>query len=72
MPAEYLVHGYAYAICLRAGLAALIARRADFPEDPKLYALMPAFLALLVLLHANSFSEREQFGVPRCCCRCSY
>jgi hypothetical protein len=64
VPAEYLVHGYAYAICLVGlGFAALIARRADFPENPKLYALMPAFLALLVLLPGNSFSEREQFGV---------
>ena len=61
---EYLAHAYTYAVCLLGlGFAALVARRAQFPENPSLLILLPAFLALLVLFPGNSFSEREHLGV---------
>ncbi len=61
---EFLVHAYTYLACLAGlGLAAAIARRAGFEENPGLLTLAPAFLALLVVFPGNSFSEREHFGV---------
>lgn len=61
---EFVVHAYAYAASI-VGLAfaALIARRAGFPENPALVALLPVFFALLVLFPGNSFSEREHLGI---------
>ena len=61
---EYLVYAYSYALCI-FGLwfASFVAHRARFPENPGLYMLLPAFLALLVLFPGNSFSERENLGV---------
>ncbi|WP_421915028.1 hypothetical protein [Mesorhizobium sp.] len=61
---EYIVHAYAYAVCLFGlGFAVFVARRARLQENPALLILMPAFLALLVLFPGNSFSEREHLGV---------
>lgn len=61
---EYVVRGYAYAVCLVGlGLAGFIIRRGRLPESPRLHALAPACLALLVIFPGNSFTQREIFGV---------
>lgn len=61
---EIAVHVYSYAICLAGlGLAALIARRARFAENPALFSMLPLFLALLVIFPGNAFTQREQLGV---------
>ncbi|MGE0282117.1 MAG: hypothetical protein AB7P20_16110 [Rhizobiaceae bacterium] len=61
---EAAVYGYIYLVCLTGlGFAAYIARRAEFEENPFLYAMLPVFLALLVVLPAYTFSQREHFGV---------
>ncbi|WP_246685898.1 hypothetical protein [Mesorhizobium sp. B2-4-6] len=61
---EIAVHAYSYAICLAGlGLAAWIARRAGFVENRTLFSLLPLFLALLVILPGNAFSEREHLGI---------
>jgi hypothetical protein len=61
---EYLVHDCTYGVCLFGlSFAAFIARRADFPDNPRLFVLLPAFLALLVILPGSSFSEREHLGM---------
>lgn len=60
---EALVHFYTYLLCvLGLGLAGLVAAKADFVENRGLLLLLPAFLAILVLLPGNSFSEREHLG----------
>lgn len=61
---EIAIHVYAYAACV-AGLwlAAAIVRRAELPEQKGLLAILPVFVALLVLLPGGAFSEREQFGI---------
>lgn len=61
---EYVVHAYSYGLCV-FGLwfAGFIAHRARFVENPALYRLVPAFLALLVVFPGNSFSERENQGI---------
>ena len=61
---EIAVHAYFYLACAGGlGFAAYLARLARFPENPALYKLLPVFFALLVILPARSFGEREQFGV---------
>jgi hypothetical protein len=61
---EVAVHGYTYLACFGGlGLAAYIARAAEFEDNPRLYAMLPAFLALLIVLPAYTFSQREHFGV---------
>jgi hypothetical protein len=61
---EFVVHAYAYTICvLSLGFATLLARRANFEENARLAPLLPAFLALLVILPGNSFAQREQLGI---------
>lgn len=62
--ADIVVHIYVYALCIVGlGGAALLARCAGFAENPALFALLPAFLALLTIFPGNSFSEREHIGV---------
>ena len=60
---EILVQLWAY-LAAFAGLllAGVVVHRARFPEAPALFALMPAFLAMLVLFPGNAFSEREHIG----------
>lgn len=61
---EIAVHVYVYAICLLGlGFAALIARRAGFAENRALFSMLPLFLALLVILPGNAFTQREHLGV---------
>ncbi|TPN84223.1 hypothetical protein FJ987_12810 [Mesorhizobium sp. CU2] len=61
---EIVVHAYSYAICLAGlGFAALVARRAGFAENPTLFAMLPLFLALLVIFPGNAFSQREQLAI---------
>ena len=61
---ELVVHAFAYAICiLGLGLGALLAHRAKFRDNVLLAPLLPAFLAVLVLLPGNSFAQRDQLGV---------
>ena len=61
---EAVVYGYAYLASLTGlGFAAYIARRAEFDENPFLYKMLPVFLALLIVLPAYTFSQREHFGV---------
>ncbi|MEX0954759.1 MAG: hypothetical protein WDZ83_06055 [Rhizobiaceae bacterium] len=60
---EFLVHAYAYAICaFGLGFAAIIARKAGFAENAHLFALLPVFIALLLLLPGNAFTERDHLG----------
>lgn len=64
LPPETLVSAYCYAVCLVGlGFASLIARRAGFAENRMLWALLPAFLAVLLIFPGNAFSEREHLGV---------
>ncbi|WP_434724780.1 hypothetical protein [Mesorhizobium sp. RIZ17] len=61
---EIAVHVYSYAICLAGlGLAAWIARQAGLAENRALFAMLPLFLALLVIFPGNAFSEREHLGI---------
>ncbi|MBZ9703848.1 MULTISPECIES: hypothetical protein [unclassified Mesorhizobium] len=61
---EVVIHFYVYAICLLGlGFAARIARLAGFAENHVLFSMLPLFLALLVILPGNAFSEREHLGV---------
>lgn len=61
---EVLVQAYCYlASIFGLGFAGYIAHRAKFPENGLLYRLLPVFLAILTVLPANSFAQREQFGV---------
>jgi hypothetical protein len=60
---EFAVHVYTYALCaFGLGFAALIARRAGFAENAGLFALLPAFLALLILFPGNAFTQRDHIG----------
>lgn len=60
---EHAVHAYVYLMVVAGlGFAAFVARSARLVENPGLYAMLPAFLALLVLFPGNSFSEREHLG----------
>ncbi|TPJ74362.1 hypothetical protein [Mesorhizobium sp. B2-7-1] len=61
---EIVVYVYVYAICLLGlGFAALIAKRAGFAENRTLFSMLPLFLALLVILPGNAFTQREHLGV---------
>ncbi|NUS22350.1 MAG: hypothetical protein HOQ25_21610 [Mesorhizobium sp.] len=61
---EIVVHVYVYAICLLGlGLAAMIAKRAGFAENRALFSMLPLFLALLIILPGNAFTQREHLGV---------
>lgn len=60
---EFVVHLHTYALCaFGLGFAALIARRAGFAENAGLLALLPAFLALLILFPGNAFTQRDHIG----------
>jgi hypothetical protein len=61
---ELSIYAYAYAVCLGGlAFAALIVRRAEFAERSELYAILPAFAALLVIFPGHAFTEREHFGI---------
>lgn len=61
---EVVIHLYAYAICLLGlGFAARIAMLAGFAENRILVSMLPLFLALLIILPGNAFSEREHLGI---------
>ncbi|ESZ05382.1 hypothetical protein NKH47_01100 [Mesorhizobium sp. M1060] len=61
---EVVIHLYAYTICLLGlGIAARIARLAGFAENHVLFSMLPLFLALLIILPGNAFSEREHLGI---------
>ena len=63
LPPETAVYTYVYGICLLGlGFAALIAKRAGFAENRALFSMLPLFLALLVILPGNAFTEREHVG----------
>lgn len=61
--AELIVHAYTYVLVF-AGLclAGLVAHRAQFAENPKLFRLSPLFLALFILYPGNAFTERDHIG----------
>ncbi len=60
---ELAVHTYTYLLCaFGIGFAAYIARRANFTENAALFALLPAFLALLILFPGNAFTQRDHIG----------
>jgi hypothetical protein len=60
---EFTVHFYSYALCaFGLAFAAFIARRADFAENAGLFALLPVFLALLILFPGNAFTQRDHIG----------
>jgi hypothetical protein len=60
---EFTVHAFTYLTCLAGlGLAAYIARLAGFAENRGLFLLLPVFLALMVILPGNAFTERDHIG----------
>ncbi len=60
---ELLVHAGTYLVVLCGLLlAGHVVRRAAFPEAASLFALAPAFYALLVIYPGIAFTEREHIG----------
>lgn len=61
---EILVQAWTYLAALIGVLfSGAIVKRAGFPEKAALFALGPAFFAVLVIFPGNVFSQREHFGV---------
>ncbi|MER9230747.1 hypothetical protein NKI56_01335 [Mesorhizobium sp. M0622] len=61
---EILVQAWTYLAALIGLLfSGAIIKRAGFTETPLLFALGPAFYAMLVIFPGNVFSEREHIGI---------
>ncbi|MER8582103.1 hypothetical protein NKG95_26000 [Mesorhizobium sp. M1423] len=61
---EVLVQAWTYLAALIGLLfSGAIIKRAGFTETPLLFALGPAFYAMLVIFPGNVFSEREHIGI---------
>ncbi|MDX8480579.1 hypothetical protein RFN28_19230 [Mesorhizobium sp. VK24D] len=61
---EILVQAWTYlAALIGVAFSGAIVRRAGFPERTTLFALGPAFYAVLVIFPGNVFTEREHLGV---------
>ena len=61
---ETLVHAWTYlAAMVGFGFACVVVRRAAFPENTALFAMAPAFYALLVVFPGIAFTEREHIGM---------
>lgn len=64
MAPEILAQAWTYlAGLIGVWFSGTIVRRAGFPERPTLFALGPAFFAVLVIFPGNVFSQREHIGV---------
>jgi hypothetical protein len=60
---EILVQAWTYLAAVVGLLfSGAIVKRAGFIEKPALFALFPAFYAMLVIFPGNAFSEREHIG----------
>ncbi|MER8700856.1 hypothetical protein [Mesorhizobium sp. M1273] len=61
---EILVEAWTYlAVLIGLSLSGVIVKRAGFTETASLFALGPAFCAMLVVFPGNAFSEREHIGM---------
>ncbi|MER9772841.1 hypothetical protein [Mesorhizobium sp. M0220] len=61
---EIMVQAWTYlAALIGLSFSGAIVKRAGFAETPSLFALGPAFYAMLVIFPGNVFSEREHIGV---------
>ncbi|WP_292401536.1 hypothetical protein [Mesorhizobium sp.] len=61
---EILVQAWTYlAALIGLSFSGIIIKRADFAETASLFAMAPAFYAVLVIFPGNVFSEREHIGI---------
>lgn len=61
---EVLVQAWTYlAALVGLSFSGVIVKRAGFAEAASLFALAPAFYAMLVVFPGNAFSEREHIGI---------
>ncbi|MER8643871.1 hypothetical protein [Mesorhizobium sp. M1252] len=61
---EILVQAWTYlAALVGLSFSGAIVKRAGFAETASLFALAPAFYAMLVIFPGNAFSEREHIGI---------
>jgi hypothetical protein len=61
---EVLVQAWTYlAALVGLSFSGVIVKRAGFAEAASLFALGPAFYAMLVIFPGNAFSEREHIGI---------